>query len=818
MKLQRFSSLTAPAACLLALAGTSWGAYPGFTSMAPNGGQRGTDQKVVMTGERLDDFEGMIFMSPGFTLKNVEKVEKNKITATLGIAPDVAPGNYMMRIRTKTGVSHLRPFFVGQFPNAEEKEPNNDFDAPQPATKNTTIEGLVTNEDVDYYKLTLKKGERLSVEVDGLRLGYVVFDPYIAILNKDRFEIASSDDTILHRQDGFLTMTAPEDGEYTVMVRESSYRGGGNNFYRLHIGSFRRPEAVYPSGGKIGSTTKVKFIDRTGESFEEDVKLPNEADERYMLLSKSQEPAPSGNPFRVVSFDNALEAEPNEDIASASPAPGDPIALNGIIGTPKDVDMFKLPLKKGTRLDLRCYAQTLGSPLDPVIGLLNEKGGSLGGNDDGGGRRRLDSKLVVTIPADGNYFVRVTDHLERGGPTFVYRLEVITSEPELAFASPEYSVNDSHLRQFAAVPRGGRYCLLVNMSRNNVSGDYKWLTSNMPAGVKLLNDIMPGALPNTPLLFEAAADAPLGGAPVPLKLASVDPAVKTVGRLRQEFDMVRSGNVRYYTEVDDQLPVAVVEAAPYSLEIVKPTVPLVAQGVMDLKVVAKRKEGFKAPIRVFMMWKPPGISSLGEATIPEGQNECSFTLDANAGVAAGKWNFVVMGEVDAGNGREYNASPFCVVETVPAFITAPPMALAAVEQGKETEMTCKLEGGQPFNGDAEATVVGVPDTITIESAKINKDTKEVSFKVKTNDKSPVGKQSNLFVMVKVPVEGGTTTHRIALGSTLRIDQPRKAPAAPPAAAVAAAKPGEAKPAAPAAPAKPLSRLEQLRQEALAAKK
>ena len=74
----------------------------------------------------------------------------------------------------------------------------------------------------------------------------------------------------------------------------------------------------------------------------------------------------------------------------------------------------------------------------------------------------------------------------------------------------------------------------------------------------------------------------------------------------------------------------------------------------------------------------------------------------------------------------------------------------------------------------------VPDTIAIESTKINKDTKEVSFKVKTSDKSPVGKQGNLFVMVKVPVEGGLTTHRIAVGSTLRIDKPRPAPAAAPA--------------------------------------
>ena len=132
---------------------------------------------------------------------------------------------------------------------------------------------------------------------------------------------------------------------------------------------------------------------------------------------------------------------------------------------------------------------------------------------------------------------------------------------------------------------------------------------------------------------------------------------------------------------------------------------------MDLKVVSKRKEGFTKPIRVFMIWKPPGISTLGEQTIPEGGNECTFTLDASTGVSAGTWKLTVMGEVDAGNGRVYNASPFCDLNTAPAYLSAPTMAMAVVEQGKETEMTCKLEHPQAFNGEAEAQVIGVPDTI-----------------------------------------------------------------------------------------------------------
>lgn len=792
--------------------------YPEFSGLKPNGGQRGTEVKLTLTGNRLADFESLIFFTPGFTQKSVEKAENGKVDLTLAIAPEVLPGNHFMRIRTKTGISHPRQFFVGIFPNVDEKEPNSDFETPQVIAMNQTVEGVVQNEDVDYYRLSLKKGQRLSVEVDGLRLGYTVFDPFLAIIDKERFEKVISDDTILHRQDGYCSYVAEEDGDYTVMIRESSYRGGGNSFYRLHVGGYRRPDVVYPAGGKIGSKTHVRFIERDG-SFEEEAQLPGEVDPSFMLYSKTQEPAPSGNPFRLVHFDNALEVEPNEDQATASPAAGEPIAINGIIAKAGDVDYFKVPLKKGMALEMQTFAQSLGSPLDSVVNIYNDKGSALASNDDGGGRRRLDSKVKVNIPADGDYFIRVTDHLDRGGPNFVYRIELIAAEPDLYFASPQFTVNDTHYRQFIAVPKGGRYATLVNISRNNVGGDFKFTAPSLPAGVKLLTELAPKDLGNVPLLFEAAADAPLGHQTVPLQLSPLDPNTKTIGKLRQEFDVVRSGNVVYYTEIEDKLPVAVIDEAPYSLEIGKPTTALVANGVQDLKVTAKRKEGFKNAIRVFMIWKSPGVSCLGEQTIPEGQNECVFNLDANGAVTDGKWNYTVMGEVDAGNGRIYNASPFTEVTTTTAYLTAPAIPLVAVEQGKESVMVAKLEHLKPFEGKAKAQVLGVPDTIEIESAEITKETKEVAFKVKTTDKSPVGKQGNLFVRVDVPVPGGTTAHRIALGSILRIDAPRKVVAPPPAAPVVAAnKPKEAPKPAAAPTAKPLSRLEQLRQEAAGGKK
>ncbi|CAN5854059.1 PPC domain-containing protein [soil metagenome] len=789
--------------------GMARAAMPEFSATQPRGVQRGMDTKVTFTGNRLEDFEGVIFYSPGISLKSVDKVEKSKVETTFTIAPEVPLGNHFLRLRTRSGVSFMRQIMVGPYPGVDEKEPNNDFETPQEVGFNQTVEGLVASEDVDYYKISAKKGQRISLEIEGMRLGYIAFDPFIAILNANRFELISSDDTVLNRQDGYLSMVAPEDGDYIIQVRESSYRGTGNSYYRLHIGSFRRPDVCYPSGGKIGSTQKIKFIEKNGDVTEEDVLLPAESTDKYPVYLKN-DPAPSGNIMRVRPYDNTLEAEPNDDFEHATKSGATaPIALNGIIEKPGDIDYFKFNLTKGQKVDFFTYAQTLGSPLDSVMVIYNAKGANVGSNDDGNaGRRRLDSKFTFTAPEDGEYAASVTDHLSRGGPNFVYRIEAEASVPDVAFSSPNFGVNDSHKRQFIAVPRGNRYATLVNITRNNASGDMTFELPNLPAGVKLLTPNIPGNQSSYPLLFEAEANAPLAGAAVPIALKPVDANQKVEGKLEQVFDMVRSGNTIYYTETIDKLPIATIEEVPYTLELVKPAVPMVGDGILDLKVIAKRKEGFKAPIRVLMVWRPPGVNSQGEVEIPAEKDEAVFTLDSKADVTPATYQFTVLGESEGGNGTVYAASPFTDLTVTTPFLSGS-IPLTAVEQGKETDFVCKLEQLKPFEGEAVAQILGVPNGVKVESLKINKDSKEAVFKIKTDNSAPVGKHTTLFCQVEVPVPGGFATHRLAGGATLRIDAPSKAPAP----TVAAATPQAATPvAATDAPKKQLTRLEQLREE------
>ena len=100
------------------------------------------------------------------------------VVATVKVLDNCRLGEHVAQVRTATGVSEYRTFYIGPYGPTEEKEPNSEFTAPQPITLNTTVNGVVQNEDVDYYSIEVKKGQRIAVEVEGMRLGTALFDPY----------------------------------------------------------------------------------------------------------------------------------------------------------------------------------------------------------------------------------------------------------------------------------------------------------------------------------------------------------------------------------------------------------------------------------------------------------------------------------------------------------------------------------------------------------------------------------------------------------------------------------------------------------------
>ncbi len=589
-------------------------ASPDFNGIFPRGGQRGTDVDVTFSGSRLADAEEIVSYNPaGIKAVSFKAENATTIKVKLHIEPNCPLGEQIFRVRTKTGLSYARNFFVDQFPSVEEKEPNTLLEQAQPITSGVTITGVARNEDTDYYKIECKKGERLSVECDGIRLGGAFWDPYINILNSKKFELATCDDSPLAIQDPHASIIVPEDGTYYVEVRDSSYAGRDDAHYRVHVGAFPRPTVVYPAGGKAGTEVAVTYLGDVGGPIQQKVNVPNTPGEVLPLFAQANNlSAPSPNFFRISTFDNYLEVEPNNSHALAKEKQttplAAPVALNGIIEKPGDEDWLKFTAKKDQRLDLIVHARDIRSPLDPVLELFNKDGAGLGGNDDNGANP--DSKIGGwACPADGEYYVRVRDHLSRGGPDYIYRVEIAPAERGLNAYIARYDRTDSQMWTAFSIPRGSRHAIQVHVDRANTGGETAWECPNLPAGVKLESEVIPASGGEHIMILSAAADAPLATGLLKMRPKPASPKEGEVpGRWMNNIEFVQGepNSTPYVISRQTVFPVAVVEPLPFTMELVPPAVPLVQSGTMDLKVKVARKEGFKAAITVRMLWNPRG--------------------------------------------------------------------------------------------------------------------------------------------------------------------------------------------------------------------
>ncbi len=571
-------------------------ATPSLGAIRPVGGQRGTEIDLTLSGARLGDALEIIYYQPGITTLSLKKVDDNNVKARIKIAPDCALGLHDLRVRTATGLSELRTFSVGALKEISEKEPNNDFAAPQPIAMNVTVTGVADNEDVDYFVVEAKKGQRISAEVEGLRLGITEFDPCVAIMNSKRFELGVSDDAALVWRDGCTSILAPEDGKYIIQVRESAYAGNGACIYRLHVGDFPRATAIMPSGAKPGETVQVRWIGDPKGEVTTTVKLPPHLEREYGIQRQDEKGySPYPNLFRLTPLGNVIEKEPNDDAAHATPFTA-PMAVNGIIEKPGDVDQFVFKAEKGQVFDVHCYARRIRSPLDSVMYLGKKGAGAMLGADDSFGP---DSYFRFQAPETAEYVIWLVDQLGKGGPDYFYRIEVSAVVPQLQVTTNAEQIPLGTGIMSIAVPKGNRQAILMYGNRSDFGGDLNLSAGALPAGVTFEAPTIFASQVVVPVLFSAKPDAPLAATLAELSGKPADPKLSVPSRFEQMSVLVLGqNNVNVWSRTVDRLAVGVTDECPYTIEIVEPKVPLVRSGSMGLKVRAQRKPGFTAPISV----------------------------------------------------------------------------------------------------------------------------------------------------------------------------------------------------------------------------
>jgi hypothetical protein len=752
---------------------TSLATSPELRSILPTGAQRGTELEISFNGERLQDAEEIICYEPGIQVFKLISATNKIVKAQCKIAPDCSLGEHHLRLRTATGLSELRTFFIGPYPVIAEIEPNNDLGKAQAIALNTTVQGVITSEDIDCFSIEATRGQRISVEVEGIRLGHSLFDSRFSLLDLHGSILAEVDDTWLGSQDPFVSIIAPSNGTYIVQLRETTYGGNENCQYRLHIGSFPRPTAVYPLGGRAGENLPLTWFSEVTGEFPQPVRLPELPQEKFgAFAEKDGLTAPTPNWLRVSTFTNVLEAPPNQDRQHATMTDMEPpLALNGVISEKGQEDWFSFKAAKDVALEVNVYARRLRSPLDSVIEIVDPQGKSLASNDDATG---ADSSLKFTPAATTNYWVRIRDTLGKGGHDFTYRIEITPVQPRLTVKIPEVARNDTQSRQSITVPRGNRFATLISAKRADFSSELQFGIENLPRGMSMLVEPMPGNVDAMPLVFEASTNAPIAAKLLDLTATGTNAAGKVVGKFRQEIELVQGppNNANYYATTVDKLCVAVTKEAPFTVRIVEPQVPMVQAGSMRLQVVAERVPPFDEPITLQMVWNPPGVSSQSEAIIGKGETNVFYQLNAGGGAELRSWKIVMLAHAKVDEGQVYVSSQPAKLEIAAPFLTGKIETLW-LNPGATGKLTVNLEPGKPFEGKATIRLAGLPDKVTAPDKEITKEDREVVFDVTVDPKCSLGSHKNLFCAVDVKQDGQVIPHTIAAGGILRIVPKKK---------------------------------------------
>ena len=792
--------------CFFALFSSAYATEPLLQSILPRGGQVGSEQAVILKGNRLNNACEIIFYKDGISAKEIKAEGSKMVRAKLLISPGAPVGQHELRVRTPKGLSKLFTFWVGPFPNMEEMEPNSSLDKPQSVQLNQTINGLIENEDVDYFEVNASKGQRISAEIEAIRLSGAMFDPSLSILDEQGFELASSDDSELLLQDSTLSILAPYNGRYRIEVRESSYRGGKNFYYRLHLGSFPRPLVVFPAGGKKGETREFTFLGDASGSFKKSITLPKDQKELPYHHKEKGLISPSPNRIRISDFSAIAEIEPNHTPKEATKTVSFlPLAFDGVIEKDGDIDYFRFQAKKNERFYIKAHARSVSSPLDPLINLYHGNGKHIRGNDDAQGGP--DSLITQTFPKDGEYILRITDHLGRGSPLHVYRIETELLGPEVSASIPMFGNRDSQSRQMLPVARGNRVATGLNITRKNFNGDFEIVAKNLPSGVTMIAPKVPGNFNSVPVIFEASKNAPLAASLIDLNLLHRDENnnVEVQGSFTHRVELVYGppNNRPYYNTDMKSLVLAVVDPVPFKIKLHQPAAPIVRGGSQNLKVEVIRDANFTSEVTVKILTKPPGIGARGSLKIPAKSSIGHYPLTANGGAALGSWKIGVQGESTAKGGGQMLAASNLIDLKIEEPYVSMKINMTAIQRGKEGEMICDLSIERPFEGTGKLELKGLPPFSKTEIVEFDSNTTQVSFPIQVEEKARAGLTKNLFCFARVPFAEKLIIHSVGQGGQVRLDNP------PPKPNPKSTKKSQPKKAVSKKP-KPLSRLEQLR--------
>jgi hypothetical protein len=460
------------------------------------------------------------------------KAAQGKLKVRFKAAADALLGIRDVRLVTPQGASTLGQIVVVRDPIVQCRTGHGTIKTAHTITLPTTVcSAIAQPEKVDFYKFNVADGVTLTFHMRCHRLQNKIHDlqatadPILTLRNADGAVLAADDNTFA--ADPVLVYRFAKAGEYFLEVRDVTYAGNPYWEYCIEINDRPFVTNIYPSRVSPGGSTKLRLV---GHNLPEDphvtLTVPADTPEglHWFMLPLPKNEHSNAVPVIVSKLPEVLEAAGDHaTYDKAQPIPV-PAGVSGRLDKEGEVDYYAFEAKAGEQFTFEIVASRHQSGLDSVLRIRNDKGKKLAENDDfieyqsrgGNFGAHADSRIESwTAPADGRYTVEVCDVHQRGGPTFVYFLQVTRSQPNFLLTL------DTDKTVLA--PGTGGVIFARVFRREGFTGEVQLSIEDLPTGVTATCGRILESGTDTCIILQAAADTPRGAANIRVRgTATVD--------------------------------------------------------------------------------------------------------------------------------------------------------------------------------------------------------------------------------------------------------------------------------------------------------
>jgi hypothetical protein len=361
---------------------------PTLTNVSPRGLHLGVEQVLSLAG---NDLAEATILTSNAALKPI--VDAAASTATKVVFKLQAPaglgrGSHDVWVKTAGGESAKLKLYADDLAPITTTAADFKIGLVQIAKLPASVWGTLTETGQhDAYRFTAKAGEELVLDLAVAQVGSVAKSPTLEIVDANHTVLAVNRG-LDSGSDPFLAWKAPADGDYHVLVSNTTMDGSAGHGYRLTIGVLPYVTAWSPLAAQVGKETRVTLI---GHHLGDKATVTMKADKEGMVnvpLDAKALRFRTMPTLRVSALAQVSEVEGNDDLAkaqlvnvpvqvSAALAGSEAILASTDGRMPSllgDTDHFAFDAKKGQTWIIETLAAQAGSPADTKLEVLHPDG------------------------------------------------------------------------------------------------------------------------------------------------------------------------------------------------------------------------------------------------------------------------------------------------------------------------------------------------------------------------------------------------------------------------------------------------------------